>query len=228
MKAASVDALGDVFTSSCVTISFLVSKFTSFPIDGYFGLIVAVFIVYSGYTLIKETINPILGEAPDPELVNSIKEMVLSYEHITGVHDLIVHNYGPGRCMASIHAEIPSDISVMKIHEIIDTAEREISSKLNIYLVIHMDPICVFTDEVKLAYDEINKIIKYNPLIKSMHDFRVVGEGKKKNLIFDIVVNPENLKKIMSVDELKEDIIAAIKSIHPEYNCIITIDNDYV
>ena len=91
-----------------------------------------------------------------------------------------------------------------------------------------MDPICVFTDEVKLAYDEINKIIKYNPLIKSMHDFRVVGEGKKKNLIFDIVVNPENLKKIMSVDELKEDIIAAIKSIHPEYNCIITIDNDYV
>ena len=228
MKAASVDALGDVFTSSCVTISFLASKFTSFPIDGYFGLIVAVFIVYSGYTLIKETINPILGEAPDPELVNSIKEMVLSYEHITGVHDLIVHNYGPGRCMASIHAEIPSDISVMKIHEIIDTAEREISSKLNIYLVIHMDPICVFTDEVKLAYDEINKIIKYNPLIKSMHDFRVVGEGKKKNLIFDIVVNPENLKKIMSVDELKEDIIAAIKSIHPEYNCIITIDNDYV
>ena len=228
LKAASVDALGDVFTSSCVTISFLASKFTSFPIDGYFGLIVAVFIVYSGYTLIKETINPILGEAPDPELVNSIKEMVLSYEHITGVHDLIVHNYGPGRCMASIHAEIPSDISVMKIHEIIDTAEREISSKLNIYLVIHMDPICVFTDEVKLAYDEINKIIKYNPLIKSMHDFRVVGEGKKKNLIFDVVVNPENLKKIMSVDELKEDIITAIKSIHPEYNCIITIDNDYV
>ena len=228
LKAASVDALGDVFTSSCVTISFLASKFTSFPIDGYFGLIVAVFIVYSGYTLIKETINPILGEAPDPELVNNIKDLVLSYEHITGVHDLIVHNYGPGRCMASIHAEIPSDISVMKIHEIIDKAEREISSKLNIYLVIHMDPICIFTDEVKLAYDEINKIIKYNPLIKSMHDFRVVGEGEKKNLIFDIVVNPENLKKIMSVDELKEDIIAAIKSIHPEYNCIITIDNDYV
>ena len=130
--------------------------------------------------------------------------------------------------MASIHAEIPSDISVMKIHEIIDKAEREISSKLNIYLVIHMDPICIFTDEVKLAYDEINKIIKYNPLIKSMHDFRVVGEGEKKNLIFDIVVNPENLKKIMSVEQLKEDIIVAIKSIHPQYNCIITIDNDYV
>ena len=228
LKAASVDALGDVFTSSCVTISFLASKFTSFPIDGYFGLIVAVFIVYSGYNLVKETVNPLLGEAPDPKLVNNIKDMVLSYEHVTGVHDLIIHNYGPGRCMASIHAEIPSDISVMKIHEIIDTAEREISDRLNIYLVIHMDPICVFTDEVKTAYDEINKIIKYNPLIKSMHDFRVVGEGEKKNLIFDIVVNPENLKKIMSIEDLKEEINSAIKSIHPNYNCIITIDNDYV
>lgn len=228
LKAASVDALGDVFASSCVTISFLASKFTSFPIDGYFGIFVALFIVYSGFSLVKETIDPLLGEAPDPELVNNIKTMVLSYDNITGVHDLIVHNYGPGRCMASIHAEIPSDISVMKIHEIIDKAERELSNKLNIYLVIHMDPICIFTDEVKLAYDEINKIIRYNPLIKSMHDFRVVGEGEKKNLIFDIVVDSKNLKKIMTVEELKSDIVSAIKSIHPEYNCLITIDNDYV
>ena len=228
LKAASVDALGDVFTSSCVTISFLVSKFTSFPIDGYFGILVAVFIVYSGYTLVKETITPLLGEAPDPELVKNIKDSVLSYEHITGVHDLVIHNYGPGRCMASIHAEIPADMSVIQTHEIIDKAEREISKKLNIYLVIHMDPTCVFTDEVKTAYDELNKIIKYNPLIKSMHDFRVVGEGEKKNLIFDIVVDSENLRKIMTVDELKKDIISAIKSIHPEYNCIITVDNFYV
>ena len=142
-------------------LSFLASKFTALPIDGYVGLAVAIFIVYSGFNLVKDTINPLLGEAPDPELVKSIEEKVLSYENILGTHDLIVHNYGPGKCMASIHAEIPSDISVMKIHEIIDKAEREISSKLNIYLVIHMDPICIFTDEVKLAYDEINKIIKY-------------------------------------------------------------------
>ena len=152
LKAASVDALGDVFTSSCVAISFLASKFISFPIDGYFGLIVALFIIYSGFTLIKETINPLLGEAPDKELVENIKNMVLSYEEITGVHDLIVHNYGPGRCMASIHAEIPSDIDVMKIHEIIDEAEREISEKLKLYLVIHMDPICVFNEEVNYAH----------------------------------------------------------------------------
>lgn len=228
LKAASVDALGDVFTSSCVSISFLASKFTNFPIDGYFGVLVAGFIIFSGFSLIKETINPLLGEAPDPELVKEIKKMVLSYDNITGVHDLIIHNYGPGRCMASIHAEIPSDISIMKIHEIIDNAEREISDELNIYLVIHMDPICLITDEIKDTYKEVQKIIKYNPLIKSMHDFRVVGEGENKNLIFDIVVNSESLKKVMSEEDLKNDTVDAIKQIHPNYNCIITIDTDYL
>ena len=228
LKAASVDALGDVFTSSCVAISFLASRFTSFPIDGYFGVLVALFIIYSGFTLVKETINPLIGEAPDPELVKQIKKMVLNYDNVTGVHDLIIHNYGPGRCMASIHAEIPSDISVMKIHEIIDDAERTISNELNIYLVIHMDPICVTDTEIKSTFDEVNKIIKYNPLIKSMHDFRVVGEGEKKNLIFDIVVNSSNLKKIMSEEDLKNDIINSVKHIHPEYNCIITIDHDFL
>ena len=228
LKAASVDALGDVFTSSCVVASFLISKFTTVPVDGYFGLVVAIFIVYSGFSLVKETINPLIGESPDPELVKEIKQRVLSYDNITGVHDLIIHNYGPGKCMASIHAEIPSDISVMKIHEIIDDAEREISKALNIYLVIHMDPICVADAEISEASNEVQKIIKYNPLIKSMHDFRLVGEGSKKNLIFDIVVNSKRMSKIMSETDLKNDIISAIKDIHPDYNCIITSDYDYL
>ena len=140
LKAASVDALGDVFTSSCVLISFLAAKFTALPIDGYVGLIVSAAILYAGYSLIKDTISPLLGEAPDEELVKKIKQGVLSYDNIIGVHDLIIHNYGVGKCMASIHAEIPSNIDLVTIHEIIDSAEREISQKLNIYLVIHMDP----------------------------------------------------------------------------------------
>lgn len=227
LKAASVDALGDVFTSICVAISLLAAKFTTFPIDGYIGIIVALFIVYSGFSLVRETINPLLGEAPDPELVKDIETMLLSYDNITGVHDLIVHNYGPGRCMASVHAEIPSDIDIMKIHNIIDEAERDISKKLNIYLVIHMDPICLSDDEIKAAYKEVTKIIKYNPLIKSMHDFRIVGEGNEKNLIFDIVVNSKALNKVMDEEDLKKDIIKSIKEIHPNYNCIITVDHDY-
>lgn len=127
LKAASVDALGDVFTSSCVLISFLAAKFTTLPIDGYVGLVVSVAILYAGYSLVKETISPLLGEAPDEELVKGIKQGVLSYDNIIGVHDLIIHNYGVGKCMASIHAEIPSNIDLITIHEIIDSAEREIS-----------------------------------------------------------------------------------------------------
>lgn len=227
LKAAAVDSLGDVFASTCVSISFLASKFTNFPIDGYVGVVVALIIVYSGVSLVKETLNPLLGEAPDPELVKELESLILSYPHITGIHDLIIHNYGPGRCMASVHAEIPSDMDIMEIHNIIDKAEREISQKLELYLVIHMDPICLSDDEIKVAYTEVSKIIKYNPLIKSMHDFRIVGEGDEKNLIFDVVVDSENLKKIMDEQALKNDIIEAIKEIHPEYNCIITIDHDY-
>lgn len=229
LKAASADALGDVFTSSCVAISFLASKFTSFPIDGYLGTLVALFILYSGFSLTKETLNPLLGEAPDPELVKKIQDMVLSYDNITGVHDLIIHNYGPCRCMASIHAEVPCDISIMEIHEIIDRAEREISEKLKIYLVIHMDPIAMEDEEVKKDFNMVCDIIEKDERIKSIHDFRVVGEGEVKNLLFDVMIDSEKMFKTMTKHEtLINDINKAVKEIHPKYNCIITIDNDYL
>jgi len=227
LKASSIDALGDVFTSTCVVISFLAANFTTFPVDGYIGMVVALFIVYSGFSLVKDTISPLLGEAPDPELVNSIKEMVLSYDNILGAHDLIVHNYGPGKCMASIHAEIPSDISVVTIHEIIDKAEREISTSLKIYLVIHIDPICIIEGEVKEAYDEILSLIGEYDYIESIHDFRIVGEGEIKNLIFDVVVTPPKESNITD-DELITKISESIKKYHPCYNCIITIDKHFV
>lgn len=226
LKASSVDALGDVFTSTCVVISFLAANFTSFPIDGYIGMVVAVFIVYSGFSLVKDTISPLLGEAPDPELVDAIKDKVLSYDNILGAHDLIVHNYGPGKCMASIHAEIPSDISVVTIHEIVDKAEREISEALKIYLVIHIDPICVIEGEVKEAYEEILSLINEYDYIDSIHDFRVVGEGEVKNLIFDVVI--ECAKECAETDEaLINKISERVKKIHPSYNCIITVDKHY-
>ncbi len=229
LKAASVDALGDVFTSSCVVISYLAAKFTSFPIDGYLGTLVALFILYSGFSLTKETLNPLLGEAPDPELVQKIQDMVLSYDNITGVHDLIIHNYGPCRCMASIHAEVPCDISIMEIHEIIDKAEREISEKLKIYLVIHMDPIAIEDEEVKKDFNMVCDIIEKDERIKSIHDFRVVGQGEVKNLLFDIVIDSEKMFKTMTKHEtLINEINKAVKEIHPKYNCIITVDNDYL
>lgn len=227
LKAAALDSMGDVFTSSVVVLSLLAPKFTSLPIDGYVGALVALIIIYSGFTLVKDTISPLIGEAPSPKLVKAIKEGVLSYDNIIGVHDLIIHNYGPGRCMASIHAEIPSSINIMKIHEIIDTAEREISQNLKIYLVIHMDPVSTETEEIKTAKEELEKIIKENPSIKSFHDFRIVGEGEHKNLIFDIVVDQIALKNGIGEDGLKDEISTKMKALHSGYNCIMTIDNDF-
>lgn len=228
LKAAATDALGDVFTSSTVVISFLLAKFTQFPLDGYIGVFVACAIIYSGYGLIKETLNPLLGEAPDPVLVSNISDMVMSYENINGIHDLVVHNYGPGRIMASIHAEIPSDIDVMTIHHIIDTAEREISKKLNIYLVIHMDPICVDTDEIVDARKVVEDVLKTYPSVKSLHDFRVVGENDIKNLIFDIVVNPQDLNDCFTKEKLAQFIERDIKKLHPQFNCVITVDIEMI
>ena len=228
LRAAAADSLGDVFTSSTVVISFLIAKFTDFPLDGYIGVFVALAILYAGFGLVKETLNPLLGEAPEPELVNDIYDKVLSYPLISGVHDLIVHNYGPGRIIASLHAEIPADKDIMEIHNVIDKAEREVSKDLNIHLVIHMDPICVVTDEIKETWDYVEKVLKQYPEIKSMHDFRIVGEGNIKNLIFDIVLDSNEAGKKKKEEEMLSNIKKAIKKEHPQYNCIITIDYDFI
>lgn len=227
LQASSLDALGDVFTSSSVAASLILSRLTAYPIDGFIGILISLFILYSGFTLIKDTIDPLLGQAPDEELVKGITDGVTSYDYISGVHDLIVHNYGPGRIMASVHAEVPCDASIIKIHEIIDRAEKEISKKLNIYLVIHMDPINTDDKDVAFARGEVESIIKKYSMIKSFHDFRVVGNGEHKNLIFDIVIDYS--QKLSSEFESKiiEDISNDIRSIHRYYNAVITIDRDF-
>ena len=224
LKAAGTDALGDVFTSTTVVISFFASNFTSFPIDGYMGVIVSLFILYAGFSLVKDTISPLLGESPDEELVKSIKQGVLSYENIIGVHDLIIHNYGVGKCMASIHAEIPSNVDLITIHEIIDTAEREISKKLNIYLVIHMDPMCIHDEKVNGIKKEVQDILLKYESIKSMHDFRITEGNDKINIIFDVEVDAYDINTKEKENKLRCDIQKDIKNLDSLYNCVITID----
>ncbi|WP_333783224.1 cation diffusion facilitator family transporter [Metaclostridioides mangenotii] len=227
LKAASLDAMGDVVTSSCVVLSFLAAKFTTIPVDGYVGIVVSLLILYAGFTLVKDTINPLLGEAPDEELVNSIVDGLMSYDMVIGVHDLIIHNYGVGKSIASVHAEIPSDKDILDIHEVIDTAERELSEKLKIYLVIHMDPVNVQDEEIYETRQELEDMLKQNTYILSIHDFRVVGKGKRKNLIFDVVVDPNELDRNISKEEIKANITNLVKSVHPEYGCIIGVDRKF-
>lgn len=227
LKASSFDALSDVITSGSVALSLIMSKWTQFPVDGYFGILVSLFIMYSGFKLIKDTLNPLLGEAPDPKLVKKIEEELLNYEYISGVHDLIIHNYGPGRIMASIHAEVPCDISVLKIHEVIDRAEKEISEKDKIFLVIHMDPINTDSKEILSVKNEVLKITEKYPIIESIHDFRIVGEGENKNVLFDAVLFYRHKFTNQDELELKNNIERDIKLLHPHYNVIITIDKDF-
>ena len=228
LEASSTDAFSDVISSSCVALSLLLSIWINFPIDGYIGILVSLIIIYAGYSLIKKTMNPLLGESPDKELVIGLQEKLLSFDYITGAHDLVIHNYGPGRCMASIHAEVPCDISIVKIHEIIDKAEKEISDEFSIYLVIHMDPINTADEEVNASRLELLDVLKSFSIIKSIHDFRIVGEGEYKNLIFDVVIdfNP----KFSESDELKleDDINQELKKSYPYYNAVMTIDRDYM
>lgn len=229
LKASSFDALSDVFVSSTTALSFILSKWTSLPIDGYIGLLVSLFILYSGVSLIKDTLDPLLGQAPDMELARKLEEGVLSYNHITGVHDLIIHNYGPGRIMASIHAEVPASINIMKLHEVIDKAERELSKALKLELVIHMDPVNTDCKEILVEKDEIRSSLMENfPIINSIHDFRIVGDGEVKNLIFDIVVGYDKSLNSENLENLKKDVNKFILEKHPELNIVITIDRNYI
>ena len=226
LKAVAVDAMGDVFTSGCVVLSYLIAKFTTFPLDGYVGIVVSLIILYAGFSLIKETVSPLLGEAPDAEMVDAIVNGLLEYNIISGVHDLIIHNYGVGRCIASVHAEVPCNIDIMEIHEVIDDAEKELSKKLNIHLVIHMDPIAVEDEDYIQTRTELARIIARNEKIESMHDLRIVGKGNKKNLVFDVVVDGDLSHS--EEEELKNWVNEEIQKIHPNYNCVILVDKNYV
>lgn len=226
LKAVAVDAMGDVFTSGCVVLSYLIAKFTAFPLDGYVGIVVSLIILYAGFSLIKETVSPLLGEAPDAEMVDAIVNGLLEYNIISGVHDLIIHNYGVGRCIASVHAEVPCNIDIMEIHEVIDDAEKELSKKLNIHLVIHMDPIAVEDEDYIQTRTELARIIARNEKIESMHDLRIVGKGNKKNLVFDVVVDGDLSHS--EEEELKNWVNEEIQKIHPNYNCVILVDKNYV
>ncbi len=228
LRASGVEAISDVFSTAAVALALLASRFTSLPIDGYIGMVVSLVILYAGFNLIKDTLDPLLGAAPEKELVESIQEMLLEYEYINGVHDLLVHNYGPGRIIASIHAEIPSNIPIVKIHEIIDRAEKEISTDLDIYLAIHMDPINTDDKEILEAREELTETLKTLPIVKSFHDFRVVGEGENKNLIFDIVIGADHRLTKREELSLQKDINFKLKKLYPNYNAIINIDKDYL
>ncbi len=225
LVATARDSINDSIATTAVLLSIIIFKLWGINIDPYIGMLVALFILYSGFMTIKETISPLLGTPPEKETVNAITSIVLKRETFIGIHDLIVHNYGPGRSFASLHVEVPEDINIVACHEEIDACEKELLSTLGIEVVLHMDPIAVndpVTAETKKSLARAVLSIDNNLTI---HDFRMVQGEKQINLIFDVVV-PSDIK--ISNSDLKEQISKLCKELDPRYMTVVTIDRDYI
>jgi cation diffusion facilitator family transporter len=225
MKATAADSLGDVVTTSATILSILVYGIWGLNIDGIIGIAVSVIVMWAGVKIAKDTLTPLIGEPIDPKLYVEITEFVESYDGIIGSHDLIVHNYGPSRSMASIHAEVPNDVDIEVSHEIIDAIEREAVRKFGIFLVIHMDPVETKDSRVMEFGHMLDHVLQEIDTRISFHDFRMV-EGKNKiNLIFDLVVPREYNRK--KKDWLKEEVTKKVTEIDKRCCLIITAESGF-
>jgi len=223
VEAASADSRNDCIVTSATIISALLSKFFGlYMIDGYIGVIVALFIMYSGFTFAKETIEPLLGQLPDKEMVSEIEKIVLEGREVCGIHDLIVHNYGPDKFIASAHAEVPADADILLVHDEIDLIERRIMEKMGVMMTIHIDPIETNDENIIKLKQMISDAVRNVSEELKIHDFRAVTGDSHTNLIFDVVV-PHSVK--MSDEEIK----AAIDSrLGENYYTVIVFDRLYI
>ena len=226
MMATAADSLGDVGATSATIVSLLVFRFFHINIDGIIGLVVSVLVLIAGINIAKDTLAPLLGEAIDPEVYKKISDFVESYDGIIGSHDLIVHNYGPSRSMASIHAEVPRDVDIEVSHDIIDRIEHEVGKKLGILLVIHMDPVEIHDATVLATKEKVRNVISILDPELSFHDFRMINGAEKKKLIFDLEI-PYSYKK-KDCDRVIGQIGALMKEMDEKYECVVNIDKKYV
>ncbi|HKL98569.1 MAG TPA: cation diffusion facilitator family transporter [Mobilitalea sp.] len=226
MKATATDSMGDVLVTTATIISAIVAGQTGWMIDGYMGLVVSIFVMIAGVKIAKETLEPLLGQAIDRKVYEDIKNLVESYDGIIGTHDLIIHSYGPTHKMATIHAEVPNNIDFEKAHETIDQIERDVLAKLDIFLVIHMDPIEINDVMVLDKRDMIIKIINTLEPKASIHDFRIVNGEFQINLIFDLVIPFSYSKE--EEQRLLSKIVEEIRRQDLRYNCIITMENSFI
>ena len=222
MLATAADSLGDVITTSATVISIVICHFTSINVDAIAGLIVSGIVIWSGVSIAKDTLEPLIGQRVPSELYQKITDMVESYEGIVGAHDLIVHNYGPNRSMATIHAEVPNDVSIEASHEIIDRIERDAKKELNILLVIHMDPVEMRDEEVLELRDKTSHIV--HALDPELH-FHDLKENEQKNLIFDLVVPDSYTEK--DANRVMHQLIALLHEMEKNVDCIITLDRSF-
>lgn len=224
VDAVVTDSIGDIAATTCSLIALVASKFTDFPVDGVMGIIVALIIIYAGIGIIRETLGPLLGEPPEKETVNKLVGLVMSFDGVVGIHDLVLHSYGHSRIYGSLHAEVPANVDILESHDIIDNIEREIKEKLGMEISIHMDPI-INDERTTELKNTITNIVTNICKDASIHDFRMVEGNTHTNLIFDAVL-PR--KTEISEDEFKNSVDESVKKINKKYFTVINIDREYV
>ena len=224
MTATATDSLSDAVSTTAVLVATLVAQFTGLNIDGWVGMLVALFILFSAYKAAKETLSPLLGQAPDPELVQEIRDIVMAHDTVQGVHDLVVHDYGPGRCMISLHAEVPAHGDIMEMHDVIDNIEKELAEKLHCQAVIHMDPIVTDDASVGVLRRQIAEVVKQVDPRMTIHDFRMVQGTTHTNLIFDAVLPFSSGK---TPEQAAEEIRQLVRQLNDTYFAVVTVEHSY-
>ena len=224
MKATATDSFFDCISTFLVLVSLILSNFTTLPVDGIAGVVVSLFILYGGLSSAFETIEPLLGTSPDKDFVLQIEKELLNHKPIVGMHDLVIHDYGPGRLMISLHAEVPGNMNIFELHDSIDVAEVEIAQKFNCHVVIHMDPIDLDNEDLKKYKEGLSKILKEIHIELHAHDVRMVPGITHTNLIFD-VVKPFDYKK--TDDELVKTIQSSVSNKWQNVCCVITVDQPF-
>lgn len=228
LKTTAKDSLNDTIATLAILVSVIISEFVALPfnLDAVMGILISLFILWSGLNSAKDTLDEILGKPPERELIKEIEEIVLSFDEFVGIHDLIVHNYGPGRQFASVHVEVPHNSDIVKCHEQVDLCEKLVGEKLDITLVIHMDPIDCDNPVVTATKQQLSDGIKVIDSALTLHDFRMTPLSEQRtNLIFDVVI-PSGLN--IPEADLQEKIVTIAKLINPTFECVITFDRNFI
>lgn len=224
LRAVVTDSLSDCIATSSTIIVLIVGKIWNISIDGYIGVIVAAIIIKSGAGIVKDIVSRIVGQPPSPELIKKIEDKVTSYDGILGTHDLIVHDYGPSRMIASIHAEVSEKADIVKIHDVIDNIEQDFADEMGIFLVVHMDPIVTDNEHVNKMKETVSEILKeVNPEL-TLHDFKMVEGPTHTNIIFDMVVPYSEKRKSY---ELKEEVAKRVRKLSDKYYLVIQTEHSY-
>lgn len=225
LKGASYDSISDTISTTAVLASAIVAKFASVSIDGFVSLLVSIFILITGFKATKEMIDMLIGTAPDKEFVKDIYKFVERYKEIVGIHDIMIHDYGPGRKIVSFHAEVPADGNICEVHDIIDGIEQDMFKKFGCITTIHMDPIVVDDEEINNMKKTVERVVKGINENFSIHDFRMTNGGKRVNVIFDLVV-PFDEK--VDFKELEKEVKTKVHNLDNKYYAVINIENSYV